>query len=71
MLRRGSVALTSILKGKEMETVKKFKCTYKGGQNTALDDDVISALATLGFEFYASGYNVKTNTRDLCFERKE
>lgn len=54
-----------------MEDVKKFTCTYKGQPDIALDDDAIAALKTLGFEFYASGYNVKTDTRDLCFERKE
>lgn len=54
-----------------MEDVKKFTCTYKGQPDTVLDDGVTEALKTLGFEFYASGYNAKTDTRDLCFERRK
>ena len=38
------------------------------GHNKLLDRDICRAMATLDYEFVASGYNLNTKERDIKFD---
>ena len=53
-----------------MSETKKIKVVYEGEPIKSLDDNIIQALEGMGAEYYASGYNFKTNQRDVAFNTK-
>ena len=46
----------------------KIVCTYQGPVIEGEDDHLISGLQMMGAEFIGSGYDFKTQQRDLQFE---
>jgi len=47
-----------------------MKIIYKGEPNTLLDQTLEAILKVFRYEFEGSGYNFKTNERDLGFKYK-
>lgn len=46
-----------------------IKVIYSTGEiDRALDDRIIEALGGAGFRWWASGYNLETDERDLAFD---
>ena len=45
------------------------KIEYKPIQKDSIDEYWDEAMSKLGYEFVGSGYNFKTQTRDLCYEK--
>ena len=46
------------------------KIFYGGGYNARIDKEIEIAMECVGYEFYASGINEKTQVRDLAFSRE-
>ncbi len=42
----------------------------KGGSDLDLEDFFKLLLKLMGYQFYASGMDIKNGVKDLCFERK-
>ena len=51
--------------------MQKVKITYKGKLNVDLDIRIIDAMKEAKLDFLGSGYNVKTEIRDMSFEDKK
>ena len=47
-----------------------MKFTYTGELRPELDEKITAYAEKQGFEFVGSGYNFKTQTRDLSFEKQ-
>ena len=50
---------------------KSIKVTYDGELSGRLDDKIIKAMSGIGYELWASGYDMTTNIRDLAFDTQE
>ena len=48
--------------------VKDLRVEYKGIPNFGLDRKLINYLGSQGFEWLGSGYEIASQTRDLCFD---
>ena len=49
-----------------------FKISYSGPSREDVNDALIRAMESLGFEFESPGYDLEGQTTDFCFlERKE
>ncbi len=51
-----------------IQDTKSIKVVYRGELNEQLDKDITEALQSAGFEWYAQGYNLLTNERDIAFD---
>jgi hypothetical protein len=55
-----------------MDTVKRLKVVYAAdGVDSELDARIEEALSGLGFDRYASGYDLRKGERDLAFDRED
>jgi len=48
----------------------QIKIFYKGQPSKAVDDEIQAAMDKIGAEWYAEGYNIPENERDICFDLK-
>ena len=48
--------------------IKTMKITYAGKIDKILDEKIISCFKKAGFKWYAQGFNLITNIRDICFD---
>lgn len=48
----------------------KAKIVYEGELNSRLDTLLISAMETHGWHFWAAGYDLEANERDMAFDRE-
>ena len=47
----------------------QIKVTYRGGEvNLELDKRIKEALEAIGAKWYASGMEIDTGIRDICFD---
>ena len=51
--------------------MRKVKVIYEGGFDPEFDAKIRKAMEDIGGEEWASGFNLRDMTRDLCFDFKE
>ena len=52
------------------ELNKTLTITYSGEHSPELDDCLMECAKGEGFKFTGSGYDLRTNERDISFERR-
>lgn len=69
--KRGKISLRAIKTAvKLVKAYRRFTVRYLGEPRAVLDIAFTKIALERGYEFYASGYNFKTNVRDIVFEEK-
>ncbi len=48
-----------------------LRIVYDGNIDDELDSKARTFAESLGFKWYAQGYNIESDERDICFDKKD